>query len=48
MCTVCGYVYDPNEGDPQGGVDAGTAFEDLPDNWLCPVCGAPKEAFEQV
>ena len=48
QCTVCGYVYDPNEGDPQGGVDAGTAFEDLPDNWLCPVCGAPKEAFEQV
>jgi len=48
LCTVCGYVYDPNEGDPQGGIDAGTAFEDLPDDWVCPVCGAPKEAFEQV
>jgi rubredoxin len=48
LCTVCGYVYDPAEGDPQGGIDAGTAFEDLPDDWVCPVCGAPKEAFEQV
>jgi len=48
QCTVCGYIYDPNEGDSQGGIDAGTAFEDLPDDWLCPVCGAPKEAFEQV
>lgn len=48
QCTVCGYVYVPDEGDPQGGIDAGTAFEDLPDDWVCPVCGAPKEAFEQV
>lgn len=48
QCTVCGYIYDPDEGDAQGGIAAGTAFEDLPDDWLCPVCGAPKEAFEQV
>ncbi|NDY41951.1 rubredoxin [Dissulfurirhabdus thermomarina] len=45
-CSVCGYVYDPAEGDPAGGVAPGTAFEDLPDGWTCPVCGAAKDAFE--
>jgi rubredoxin len=44
-CSVCGYVYDPEKGDPENGVDLGTAFEDLPDNWVCPVCGASKEDF---
>lgn len=47
-CSVCGYIYDPAEGDPAGGIAAGTAFEDLPDSWVCPVCGAPKSEFEKV
>ncbi len=46
QCSVCGYIYDPNAGDPDSGVAAGTLFEDLPDDWLCPVCGADKDAFE--
>ena len=46
-CTVCGYIYDPAKGDPDSGVAEGTAFEDLPDDWVCPVCGAGKEAFEK-
>ncbi len=46
-CTVCGYVYDPAAGDPDGGVDAGTAFEDIPDSWFCPNCGVGKEFFEK-
>jgi rubredoxin len=45
-CSVCGYVYDPEKGDPENGVDPGTAFEDLPDGWVCPVCGAGKGDFE--
>lgn len=44
-CSVCGYVYDPAEGDSMGGIAPGTAFEDLPDDWVCPVCGAPKSQF---
>jgi rubredoxin len=44
-CTVCGYVYDPAEGDPPSGVAPGMPFEKIPDSWVCPVCGAPKEAF---
>ena len=46
VCTVCGYVYDPENGDPDNGADPGTAFEDLPDDWVCPVCGAEKDQFE--
>jgi len=46
-CTVCGYVYDPAEGDSSSGIAAGTAFEDLPGDWVCPVCGAPKSEFEK-
>ena len=46
VCTVCGYVYDPAVGDPENGIAAGTAFEDLPDDWGCPVCGAEKDQFE--
>lgn len=45
-CTICGYVYDPEEGDPENGVAAGTPFEKLPDSWVCPVCGAGKDVFE--
>ncbi len=47
-CTVCGYIYDPDEGDPQNGVEPGTAFEEIPEDWVCPVCGAPKSDFEKV
>ncbi|MEF8848491.1 MAG: flavin reductase [Candidatus Thermoplasmatota archaeon] len=47
VCTVCGYVYDPEKGDPDNGIEPGTKFEDLPDDWVCPVCGAEKEAFEK-
>ncbi len=45
VCNVCGYIYDPEEGDPDGNIPAGTAFEDLPDDWVCPVCGAEKSEF---
>ncbi len=48
QCSVCGYVYDPEQGDPDNGIKAGTAFEDLPDSWVCPVCGAPKDSFEKM
>lgn len=47
-CSVCGYVYNPDEGDPDSGIAPGTPFESLPDDWKCPVCGAPKDAFEKV
>jgi rubredoxin len=47
VCTLCGYVYDPAQGDPDNGVAPGTSFEDLPDDWECPVCGASKEDFEK-
>ena len=48
MCTLCSYVYDPEAGDPDNGVVAGTVFEDLPDDWCCPECGADKDMFEPV
>lgn len=48
VCLVCGYVYDPEVGDPDSGIAPGTPFEDLPDDWVCPVCGADKSAFELV
>jgi len=44
----CGYVYDPAVGDPDHGVDPGTAFEDLPDDWVCPKCGSEKEFFDEL
>lgn len=47
-CTVCGYIYDPEEGDPVGDIDPGTPFEDLPDDWVCPQCGATKDLFEKL
>ena len=47
-CSVCGYVYDPELGDPDSDILAGTAFEKLPEDWLCPVCGAGKDEFEKV
>jgi rubredoxin len=47
VCTVCGYVYDPAKGDSGSGVKPGTPFEKLPDDWVCPVCGAGKDDFEK-
>lgn len=44
-CNVCGYVYNPELGDPDNGIAPGTAFEDLPDSWTCPICGADKSQF---
>ena len=48
LCIPCGYIYDPEAGDPDGGIEPGTSFQDLPDGWVCPVCGAPKEDFEKI
>ena len=47
-CKVCGYIYDPVEGDPDGGIAAGTAFEDIPDDWVCPLWGVGKDDFEAI
>jgi len=47
-CKICGYVYDPAVGDADGGIAPGTAFEDIPDDWTCPVCGAAKSEFVVV
>lgn len=46
VCVPCGYVYDPEVGDIDSGVEPGTPFEDLPDDWVCPVCGVDKSLFE--
>jgi rubredoxin len=48
VCDVCGWVYDPTPGDPDNGVAAGTAFADIPDDWVCPECGAGKDDFSPV
>jgi len=47
-CLVCGYVYDPEVGDPDSGIEPGTPFEAVPDDWVCPDCGAGKDMFEKV
>ena len=47
-CSVCGYIYDPEVGDPDNGVDPGTSFENLPADWICPDCGASKEQFDAL
>ncbi len=46
ICTVCGYIYDPEAGDPDSSIAPGTPFEHLPDDWVCPTCGAEKADFE--
>lgn len=46
VCTACGYIYDPAEGDPQSGVNPNTSFDELPDDWVCPICGVGKEYFD--
>ncbi|HAA54757.1 MAG TPA: rubredoxin [Myxococcales bacterium] len=47
-CIPCGFIYDPVEGDPDGGIDPGTPFEDIPDDWYCPICGVTKDLFEPL
>ena len=47
VCVVCGYVYVPEVGDPDGDVEPGTKFEDIPDDWVCPICGVAKTEFEK-
>lgn len=47
VCTVCGYVYDEAEGDPENGLAPGTKWEDVPDSWTCPLCGVTKDDFEE-
>jgi len=47
VCTVCGYVYDPAAGDPDNDISPGTSFEDLPESWVCPLCGVGKDMFEK-
>lgn len=47
-CLVCGYVYDPSIGDPENDIPHGTPFEELPEEWVCPVCGAEKDMFRPI
>ncbi len=47
-CIVCGYIYDPELGNHEGDIAPGTPFEDLPDDWVCPVCGAGKSEFQKI
>ncbi|HXL02983.1 MAG TPA: rubredoxin [Candidatus Atribacteria bacterium] len=47
VCLICGYVYDPRQGDPDFGIEPGTPFSQLPEDWICPVCGASKDQFEK-
>jgi rubredoxin len=47
-CKICGYIYDPVQGDPDGNIPPNTPFERLPDDWACPLCGAPKDMFEKA
>jgi len=48
ICTICGWVYDPAQGDPENVIAPGTRFEELPEDWVCPPCGAPKSEFEKM
>ena len=47
-CEICGYIYDPQNGDPDQGIAPATPFEDIPDDWVCPLCGVGKESFAPV
>ena len=47
-CLICGYIYDPAQGDPDNGIKPGTSFQAIPDDWVCPECGAPKSEFEKL
>lgn len=48
VCTACGYIYDPAEGDAEGNIKPGTSFQDIPEDWVCPLCGVAKSEFEKV
>jgi rubredoxin len=48
ICEPCGFIYDPEEGDPDSGIEPGTPFEDIPDDWMCPICGATKGDFRKL
>lgn len=48
QCDVCGYIYDPENGDPDNGIEPGTPFEELPDSWVCPLCLVGKDSFSEV
>ena len=48
VCDICGYIYDPEKGDPDSGIAPGTVFEDIPEDWLCPLCGVGKDDFSEV
>ena len=48
VCDPCGWIYDPEVGDPDGGIEPATAFEDIPDDWVCPICGVGKDMFSVV
>jgi rubredoxin len=48
ICKVCGYIYDPDAGDPDSGITPGTSFEEIPDNWVCPLCGVGKDQFDKM
>ena len=48
LCQSCGYVYDPEEGDSMSGISPGTSFEDLPEDWICPLCGVRKDGFTKI
>lgn len=48
VCDVCGWVYDPEKGDPDHGIEPETAFEDIPDDWVCPLCGVTKDDFSET
>jgi rubredoxin len=48
LCDACGYIYDPEVGDPDAGIAPGTKFEDIPEDWVCPLCGVSKEGFTKM
>lgn len=48
VCNICGYIYDPEAGDMEGGIPPGTPFEDIPDDWVCPECGVAKDQFTRI
>lgn len=48
QCSICGYIYDPSVGDPDSGIPAGTLFENIPDDWICPICGVTKDKFVKI
>lgn len=48
VCDICNYIYDPEAGDPDSGIEPGTPFEEIPDDWVCPQCGAAKSQFKPV